>query len=213
MLKQFLCSSRAEPKWEQETSHSCRQGRDCFECVHSHAMLTLTSKTYTHTECVKYSYLSTTIYYIHYTVCGPSIAHYIQYDSYWKYIFFLSFFLIRLLTQALNGHTVYTTYRTTLYCGKAAFSIDLCVARMWYSAKVSSHQQEAWGGRASWKVQTTCMWRHTDGQHTHTHLHTQATAVRLMGCAWNQGSQVTASDCQRTHPVTHALDKSAAQHH
>lgn len=53
----------------------------------------------------------------------------------------------------------------------------------------------------------------TQTDSTCTHLHIQATAVRLMGCARNQGSQVTASDCQRTHPVTHALDKSAARHH
>lgn len=66
---------------------------------------------------------------------------------------------------------------------------------MWYSAKVSSHQQEAWGGRASWKVQTACTWTHTDVQYTHMHLDIQATAERLMGCAQNQG-------CHRSQRVT-----------
>lgn len=65
---------------------------------------------------------------------------------------------------------------------------------MWCSAKVSSHQQEAWGGRVGWKVQTACAHAHVPRTSTH---------------GWRLGSnglrsdsgmpRVTASGCRRSH--------------
>lgn len=66
---------------------------------------------------------------------------------------------------------------------------------MWCSAKVSSHQQEAWGGRVSWKVQTACAWTHTAVAYAHMHFHIQAEEERLMGCARSRG-------CHRSQQVT-----------
>lgn len=83
-----------------------------------------------------------------------------------------------------NGNSFFLFYSLTCLENweKLVFSIDPCITRMWYSAKVSSHQQEAWGGRTSWKVQH----QHTEKQQSCTCSYTPLRVERLMACAQNQ---------------------------
>lgn len=163
---------------------SCRWGRDCIEYLHSHSMCVcirmwrqsscwildvhmcmrsliwhsylpshqlseMQTQVRTRLTCrgAFYSiYITAQLYHTtYYTVVSLTL--------HWGF-FFLSVFISSTSFSPPTVMETQHTHMTTPHRGKAAFSIDLCLARMWYSAKVSSHQQAAWGGRASWKVQT-----------------------------------------------------------
>ncbi len=113
------------------------------------------------------------------------------------------------LMDTQHGHC------TTLYCGKAAF---FPLTSVWpkcdiqpRSAVISRRPGE---GEIVEKFKQHAHKNTHNVQHTHMHWHTRTEAERIMGSALNHGMpQVTASDCQRTHPVTHALDYSSAHTH